>query len=92
MRSNGVHGLLAIQRVGALRLPVKEFGLLVKDLTRCGHPPGSEKDHSDTDSAKDLYDVLLYAASQEHEIHDARALYDTKVEMLTRRPGMASQA
>ena len=92
MRIDGIHGLLAIQRAGALRLPLKEFGLLVKDVSRCGHPPGSAKDHSDTDSLKDLYEVLLFAASQEYEIHDAQSLYDSRVEMLTRPPGKARQA
>lgn len=92
MRLDGVHGLLAIQRAGALRLPSKEFGLLVKDVTRCGHPPGSLKDHSDTDSVKDLYETLLFAASQEYEIHCAQALYDTKVEMASQRSGKASRA
>jgi hypothetical protein len=92
MRLDGVHGLLAIQRAGALRLPVKEFGLLVKDVTRCGHPPGSLKDHSDTNSLKDLYEVLLFAASQEYEIHDAQGLYDAQVEMATQRPDKASRA
>lgn len=89
MRLDGVHGLLAIQRSGALRLPLKEFELLVKDVSRCGHPPCSVKDHSDTD-LKDLYDVLLFAASQEYEIHDAQSLYDSHVEMLTARPGKAN--
>ena len=92
MRIDGVHGILAIQRAGALRLPLKEFDMLVKDVSRCGHPPGSAKDHSDIGSVKDLYEVLLFAAAQEYEIHDARSLYDFRVEMLTQHPDKAPQA
>ena len=92
MRIDGVHGILAIQRSGALRLPLKEFDRLVKDVSRCGHPPGSPKDHSDLCSVKDLYELLLSAATQEFEIHDSRALLDFRVEMLTKHSGKESQA
>ena len=92
MRLDGVHGILAIQRSGALRLPLKEFGKVVKDVSRCGHPPASQKDNSDTGSLHELYMVLLFAAEQEFEIYDAQDLYNARVEMMKAGCGKASRA
>jgi hypothetical protein len=79
--ADGLPGLNAIQRVGALRLPKKEFDMLVADVTRCGRPPESVRDVGSTRGIAELYDFLLFAASQETEVSPGIETYHMLVKM-----------
>ena len=81
LRSEGISGLVAIQRIGALRLPKKEFDILVEAVSRCGHPPESKKDVNVTTGKVVLYDFLLFAAAKEHEVSPGIDRYNMMCEM-----------
>ncbi len=89
---DGVPGLNAIQRIGALRLPKKEFDILVADVTRCGRPPESKRDVGSTRGITELYHFLEFAASRETEVSPGIETVDMLADMVFPDDGKASLA
>lgn len=79
--TDGLSGLVALQRIGALRLPRKEFDSLVREVTRCGHPPERSTDSCTTGGVTTVYDLLVRAAAKEIEVPPGAEAYELMKEM-----------